>query len=125
MLRSILAVVVGYVVMAVVVMIGVAGLTVAFPEYAQAPQTGVVPTIPMVLELVWGFASAIVGGIVVARIARRSPRRHAAVLAAIVLLLGAVYGLTMDLGPLPTWFRVALPPVGAIGVLIGGRIGRR
>lgn len=124
MLRSILSVVAGYVVMAVVVMVGVGVLTLAFPEYKQAPETRVTPVTPMVLELVWAVISATAGGWVTVRLARRSPRPVIA-LAVIVLVLGAVYGLTADRGLMPGWFLLMLPPVSAMGVCIGGWFGRR
>ena len=124
MLRSILSVVAGYVTMAVVVMVGVGVLTLTFPEYKQAPETRVTPVTPMVLELVWAMVSAIAGGWVTTRLARRSVRPVVA-LAVVVLVLGAVYGLTADRGLMPGWFLLMLPPVSAIGVVAGGHLGRR
>lgn len=123
MLRSILSVVAGYVTMAVVVMMGVGALMLAFPEYKQAPQTRVTPVTPMVLELLWAAVSAIAGGWVTVRLARRS--RPMVALAILVLVFGAVYGLTADRDLMPGWFLLMLPPVSALGVLAGGRIGRR
>src|SRR5262245_24346222 len=97
MLRSILSVVAGYVTRAVVVMVGVCGLVLAFPEDKQAPETRVTPVTPMVLELVWAVVSAVAGGWVTTRLARRSQRPVVA-LAVVILVLGGVYALTADRG---------------------------
>lgn len=74
------------------------------------------------LALSYRLAIAVLGGIVVARLAPRAPVRHALLLAAIGLVLGGmgvVVALTHDLGPV--WYPIALallsPPAG-----IGGAV---
>jgi len=122
MIRSILAVAAGYMAMALAVTAGSRTLTAAFPDYARAPETRVTPILPMILELVWAIPSAILGGYVTARIARRAQNRHVAVLAGIVIVLAIGFALIESGGPIPIWFRVLLPMVAAISVLIGGRL---
>jgi hypothetical protein len=119
MTRSVLAVVAGLVVMSVTVTIGNRCLTQFF-RGTESAESAVAPIVPMILELVWTVFCAILGGYMTARIARRAPHIHAAVLALIVLVVAIVIGLMGGGGPIPAWFRVLLPIFSAFGILTGG-----
>ncbi len=126
MLRSILSVVVGYLSIAVATMLSTWLLTVAFGLPLQPADPSFRPPTPYVAaSLVSGFAIAILGGFVAARIAPRSPRRHALVLAALVLAFGVMFSLMNRTGPHPGWYLLLLPIVGFLGVVLGGRMGER
>ena len=122
MLRSVLAVIAGYVVLAVTVMIGTAAAAAAFglpvlPDPAAAapmPGTGY-----LALNLVVSALGAAAGGWVAAHLARRRPVAHATVLA--VLLLAA--GIAMLGRPQPgqpSWYPTVLLVLGPVGALLGG-----
>lgn len=147
--RAIAAVIVGYIVIAAVIM---ASFTVAFlyvlgVEGSYKPGTWDVSTTWVIMSLVVGLIAAVLGGVVCTRIAvRRSPAPM--VLAGLVVVLGiATAALRMnwqppddrpevppaDLAnldaprfsnpsPLVDW---ANPFVGCIGVLIGTRLARK
>ncbi len=124
MLRSVLAVVVGYVVLAVCTTLMIGALGRAFPEYNRAEESHAAPPLlPVVLNLLLGVPCAAVGGFTTAWLARRAPLVHAAALAVIVLALGGLYALTMSGGPQPTWYLVLLPVCGAVGIFAGGWAG--
>ncbi len=121
MLRSILAILAGY----VTIVLGVTSTLAilffaardAFPG-EPGPFRG--PTWILVVELVAGFACAVLGGYVCALVARRRELAHGLVLCAIMLVLGLV-SAGAESGMKPTWSSVALPVVGVLGVLLGAR----
>ena len=143
MLRSILAVVVGYAVMAALVMLS---FTPAFftPELVfNTDGTGVTVAF-LVFSLATGAAAAAVGGYVAALVAGRHARLALLALVAIVVVLGigsAVYGLfqappTLSveevarmtpmekaaIGHEAAWYAFLLPLLSGAGVLAGGRL---
>lgn len=80
------------------------------------------------LALSYRLVIAVLGGVIVARLAPRAPVRHALFLAAIGLVLGAlgvVVAFTHDLGPV--WYPIALallsPPAGIAGAVWYARRG--
>ena len=121
MLRSIVAIVVGYASMAVATIVGVLVLSMAFglpldPETAKASP----PTAYVLANLVVSFGCAFLGGWVAARIGSRAPLKHALVLAALVFVLGILYAVAGRGGPQPGWYLAALPIVGAAGIASAG-----
>jgi hypothetical protein len=123
MLRSILAVVAGYLALAVLTMVCVYGLTLVFPDYALAGQTGSTPTLPVVFNLVLGTACAAAGGYLTAWIASRKRMVHVLVLAGLVFVFGIGHAFYGWGGPQPGWYLAWLPLLGAVGVLAGGWLG--
>jgi hypothetical protein len=147
MLRSILAVVVGYVVMAALVMLSFTPAYFAPGLVFEAHGIGV--TLPfMVFTLAMGAVASVVGGFVAARVAGKRAWRSLLAFVAIVLVLGvgsAVHGLfqvpptvTADeiarMTPMekaaishePAWYAFLLPFLGSAGILAGGWLaGRR
>jgi hypothetical protein len=109
MLRSVLAVVTGFVVTAVA-SVGTDGvLMLVLPRSiteAQPPPPGLLAGI-----LCYCFAYAVLGAYVTAVIARRAEVRHALVLGGIALAIGIASTLPVFLGkssepPMPAWFLV-------------------
>jgi MFS family permease len=143
MLRSVLAVIVGYVVIVVIVMLGFAVGFVA-PDLAFEPGTVDVRPGWMVYAMAVGFIAAVVGGVVAARIGRRDGPVYA--LAALLLMAGLVSAAInllreppaitaeqlaampaperMQHARQPAWYALALPLLGGAGVLAGGRLCR-
>jgi hypothetical protein len=147
MLRSILAVAVGYAVMAALVMLS---FTPAFftPELVFVTDGIGVTVAFLVFTLGMGGVAAAVGGFVAALVAGRHARLTLLALVAIVFVVGigsAVYGLyqvppTLSaeevarmtpmekaaIGHEPAWYALLLPCIGGAGVLAGGWLaGRR
>jgi hypothetical protein len=147
MLRTILAVVVGYAVMTVLVVLS---FTPAFvtPELVFVTDGIGVTVAFLVFTLATGGAAAAVGGFVAALVAGRHARLSLLALVAIVFVLGigsAVYGLFQvpptfsaeevarmtpmekaAIGHEPAWYAFLLPLMSSAGVLAGGRLaGRR
>jgi hypothetical protein len=139
--------VVGYVAMAVVVMLT---FTPAFfaPAFVFEPHGIGVTLLFMVFTLAMGAVAAVLGGLVAALIAGRHAWRAMLVLVAIVFVFGvgsAVYGLfqvpptvsaeeaarmtPMDkaaIGHEPSWYAFLLPFLSSTGILAGGWLaGRR
>ncbi len=121
MLRSILAVVLGYAAMMVSTMLVVYLLSVGFGVMSES-EAAALPTAYVVANLAGGLACAMLGGFVAAWRAPRAPRMHAVVLACLVFILGVLYGLTAERGAQPTWYLALLPLLAAGGALLGGLI---
>ena len=118
MLKSLLAVVVGYVLMAALVMATVFGLYTLLGW-----QEGDVPSTPALVGLaVAGGIYACIGGFVTALLAPRAPFVHALALGGVVL---GLWFLDAGSSPLevPTWFQVTVLFTGVFGALCGGALG--
>lgn len=122
MLRSILAVVLGYISMAVATALSVLLLSLAFG--IPATPTQLPPTSFVLAILASALPCAAIGGWVAVRIGKAGSLKHAAVLAIVTLVLGAVYGLFARNEFQPMWYVLLLPVLGAIGVIVGGCVGR-
>jgi hypothetical protein len=88
------------------------------PPPAEGTQPEPTPTY-LAVNLAYGGLFAVVGGIVTAYLARRAPLTHAAVLAAIFLVLGVVYVFRPMQG-WPSWYPYVNILIGPGGVLLGG-----
>jgi len=141
MLRAILAVIVGYLAMAVTVFATFTGAYLILGSAGSfKPGSYEVSGTWLVLSLVLSLAAALVGGLVCRAIAR-SPRPVVA-LAGVVLVLGALSAVpillrageppeprtgdvsnieAMNRARQPVWVALTLPLVGAAGVLVAGR----
>lgn len=145
MARTALAVIVGYLVMAVVVFASVAGLFATMgADRAFQPGRFEPSALWLVATLTSSFVAAVVGGLVAGRI---GGARAAKVLAGVVLVLGLVLAApvlvpgmdtrpteripgmsdmdAMKNGRQPVWVTVGLPFLGALGAVLGGSRGRR
>lgn len=124
MLRSIISVVVGYLSIAIVTMLSTGLLASAFGLPLKPADPSFRPPTPYVAaNLCAGFVCAMLGGVVAARLAPRSPQAHALVLAGAALAFGVLFGIMNRTGPHPGWYLVLLPIVACVGVAIGGRLG--
>jgi hypothetical protein len=123
MVRSIVAIIAGYGALVVATMICVGVLTLAFglPMGAVTfPKT--VPTAYVIANLFASGGCAVLGGFIAARIGFKAPRQSATILAAILLVIGAIYAIGGKSGPQPMWYLIALPIVGAAGAVTGGML---
>jgi hypothetical protein len=139
MLRSIIAVIVAYIVMCVIVMGAFAGMWFGLgPDRLLQPGSYKGNMVITILAPAISIVGGLFGGWLCAKIGRS--RKPVMVMAGIVLVLGLVMafftlqkpypadprepGMTvpqlMEKGREPTWFAIANPIIGAGAVLIGG-----
>lgn len=114
MLRTIGAVIAGYVIIAILVILSTI-LTVGLmlPNIASTPTTSY-----LIVNLILGLLAAVIGGYCAALIARAKKLTPAISLAAIVFIFGL-----LSLGQSsnqPVWYPYALLVIGPLGVVIGG-----
>lgn len=109
-LRSVAAVIVGYLVFA--------GSAVAFFRLADQPPHAEAPPAVMVASILVGMLAAFAGGWVAAGLAGRKPQAHGVAVAG-VLATGAVVSLVSTLGHGAIWSQVAalllMAPMAALG----------
>ena len=117
-MRSLLAVVLGYVVMLVAFLGAETALTAVAPELI--PQKGK-PTDPLyfVFQLTTGFFFIGIGGYVTALLAGRSEMKHALGLGALSIAMSIVSRLQYP-GDEPLWYSIALMFLAIPGALAGG-----
>ena len=139
MLKSILAVIVSYIVMAIFITVVFLGLFLALGvERVFQPDSYEVSTLWLAISTLISICSAILGGYVCAAISKSM--RACQVLALIVLVLGILLCLpkmredphvragdvptlqVMQLAQMPVWMHVLTPVLGAVGVLLGARM---
>jgi hypothetical protein len=145
MARTIVAVIVSYLLMFVLVSLGFFGMYgMLGAEYAFKPGTWEASNLWIALALVMGLVVAVIAGIVCALIAKGGKAPLA--LAIVVFTLGLVFAIPqfvanqVDQGPRtgapplfeamqkakqPAWVSLALPLIGVVGVLSGARLKRR
>jgi len=124
MFQSVLSVVVGYLVMAIIVMIGTIALAAAIiPGGLSGMRNAQAPPPPskgyLYANLALSLVAAVVGGWLTARMAPNAPFTHAAVLAAFVVAMGVVSARN-EKARQPSWYPWTIAIVGVAGVLIGG-----
>ena len=125
MLRSILAIVLGYLTIIATTIVVTIALCIAFGVPLNASGAAPKPSTAFsVANLIASALCALLGGLVAASIARRSRQLHAFVLAMIVLVLGLVFALFEKNGPEPLWYLMILPILGALAVIAGGMLRR-
>jgi xanthine/uracil permease len=131
MWRAVLAVVVGFVVIVLGVMLADALASVVLGLAFESRNPPVAPPAFLVYSLAMGFLAAVLGGYVAAVIARGFGRA-VVVLAGLLLVLGLATAVAGALGvgdpgqgQEPPWFAFTLPFLGCAGVLLGGRLKRR
>ena len=111
MIRSIIAVVAGYIMMTV-------GVMALFAIWFQGDPNAKPSQSFMVFTLGYGLACAIVGGYATAVIARSSPMAHAWALAGLVAVMSIV-SMVMFKGQEPLWFQISNTGMGVTGVCVG------
>ena len=119
-IRSGIAVVAGYLTMAVLVMLIFLVLGIVFPK--AFPSDGALPRVPWVIFLlIWGLVAAIAGAYVTSLICRGSRVKHVLALLAVIVVLGFVT-LAGNVGKQPLWYLIAQIVVGVVGGMIGGSV---
>jgi MFS family permease len=117
-LRSVLAVVAGYLLIFFATILTDVALGFLAPDAFPAAGEGFASVPWMVVILVYSTIFAALGGYVTARIARRAELKHGLVLAAIMVLMSA--GTMMAYaGRHPLWFQLTLLVLGPLAVLAG------
>lgn len=113
MVRSIAAVVAGYLAMLV-------GVLLLFALWFRDPTE--LPSLSfMLFSVAWGFVSAMVGGYVTATIAQRSVQRHLVALIGVGLVIGLLR-LAVSVDGEPLWHPITNLVVMTLGVTLGGRL---
>jgi hypothetical protein len=110
-LRSTLAVLVGFVAMMFIVIVCTVACVKAFHL-----QSGHPTPLYLAINVAYSLAAAFLGGWICARMAGRSPVIHGAVLAAIMLVLGA-FSYQGYKGSQPVWYQlfvILVPPLVAV-----------
>lgn len=116
-LRAFVALLAGFLSMAVIIGMVTAVLMKRVPEWVGtkgSPRAGYV-----VVNLGYSFIAAVVGGYVTAWIAQSNPLIHTLALALIVLLLSALSALQQR-GMQPIWYQLLLVAITPVGVFFGG-----
>jgi hypothetical protein len=109
--RSTLAVIVGYLVIAI-------GVIAMFGRWFRSPEQ--VPTTKfMLFAVTYGFIAVIFGGYVTGLVARTVPVKHVLALVGICVLM-AIVSFVAGGGRQPVWFQAANMVVMVSGVLLGG-----
>jgi hypothetical protein len=130
MLRSVGAILAGFVSIMVVVMIGTAIATAALVpggiRAAMSATPGPLPVSYLAVNLLVSFLAAAAGGALAARLAPASSWMHVTVLAALLLLMAVPPALRGGSPGQPAWYPWVIGLLGVSGVLLGGAIaGRR
>jgi hypothetical protein len=116
-LHAFLALVAGFAVMALLVIVLTALLTRLVPSWVAAdgkPQPGYV-----FVNLCYSFLAAAAGGYVTAWAAAANPMVHVLALGIVVLALSALSAMQQR-GKQPVWYQLALVAISPLGVLAGG-----
>jgi len=110
MLRSILAVLLGYIPMA-------AAVQVTLMRAGHNPDNAMVVGFD-VARLVYDTIAAVLGGYIVAWVAHRSELLHGTALAIIGVVVG-IYFLFISAEPVPAWFEIVDLVLMVVGVMVG------
>jgi hypothetical protein len=76
----------------------------------------------MVANLAVSVIAAVLGGYVAARIGARAPMTHGIALGVLVVVMGVATALGSPNDGQPGWYKVALPILGLLGVLLGAMV---
>ena len=124
MLRSIGSVVLGYVVLALITIVGTsAAAALLLPRRPAAPQPGMPPPLTtsyLAANLTLSTLAAVVGGYVTARMAPARPMVHVAVLALLIVALSILSSRSPMSTGQPAWYKRILPLLGLVGAVVGG-----
>lgn len=128
-LRSVAAVVLGFVTMAVIVMAGTMAAVAVLVPGGLAAAMKAPPATPsaryLATNLIVSFAAAVAGGWVAARVAPRAPVAHLLALAALLLVMSLVTAATGETTGQPAWYPWTIAVLGLAGVAAGGYLRAR
>lgn len=119
LLRSILAVLTGYVTLAMIVIVATLAAVPLMLGSAYASPTPAY----IAVNLLYSGAAGVVGGYVAAKVAMRAPILHAGLLSALMVGLYALSGFRPEPGQ-PGWYPAVIAAVSASGALAGGWLRR-
>lgn len=123
MMRSIGAVLAGYVVTAVLVIAMFYVLGVFNPELVAGARPPLAKNAGwLTLLFVLGMIFAALGGYVTAALAARAPGKHAAALAVFMLAMSVVSAVMAYMQVQPFWFELANGAAGSVAALGGGAL---
>ena len=127
MLHSLAAVLAGFAVMTVVVMVGSFVCIALLPgglERMRAARAGGGMPAPtprlFAINIVVSLIAAVVGGRVTLALATRAPTGHLVALALVVLVMGMVSAFTAVSASQPRWYKLLIPAIGVLGVALAG-----
>ena len=115
--RAFLALVAGFLSMAILVGVITTGLMKSSPQWVGV--TGRPRLAYVLVNFAYSLLAAMIGGYVTAWIAAGNPLKHVLVLAIIVLLLGALSALQQRRIQ-PIWYQLLLMVITPAGVMLGG-----
>ena len=122
MTRSVAAVLIGYLVLALSIAVKFWLMRSFSPEVLPAPGEDVFPHTGWLLALLGSdIALMIAAGYVTARVARRAPIAHAVVLGAVIVVLGLTW-MFVFWGWLPVWYQVVLVSLAVPAAATGGSL---
>lgn len=121
MIRSLAALLAGWLTTAVLYVLGTAALFVAAHGIPLGASPGPPGAGDLAANLVLAVLAAGAGGWVAARVAGR---RAVALALAIVLAAGALWGFSKPESQWPGWYPLALAVLGTAGAVAGGRLAR-
>jgi len=126
MVRSVLAVIAGFLVTTMIVMIAtVITAQLMFGEMTEDMLATFTPTPTyLVINILYGVLAAMIGGYYTAWVARRLPVRHGMALALLILIMGVVTIFVEQQGNQPVWYSYVMPVLGAMGAVMGSRLRR-
>ncbi len=117
MVRSFLAIIIGYLTFAIPIMIlFLIWFGMPDPDNLPTPSMGF-----MLFSIAFGFVFTTAAGYVAALIAKQSEMKHAYILAG-VLILFAIANMIWAAGNEPFWYQLTNLVTGVVGVLLGGSI---
>ncbi|MEP6834362.1 MAG: hypothetical protein ABJB74_13285 [Gemmatimonas sp.] len=126
MLRSIAAVLAGFLVMSAVVMIGTVALTallvpggIASMKVGMKTPGASMPTPSttyLAANLVLSLVAAISGGLVTQRIAASAPDGHLVALGAVMLVMSVVSAFSPGSAQQPEWVKFVIPVIALVGI---------
>jgi hypothetical protein len=109
--------------MAILVTLGLMALAVSLhPGGLKAIRNGGADAMPLpnaryyAMTIGLSFAAAVAGGWATMRIANHAPLGHVEALAALILVMGVVSGLSRSATRQPPWYRVLIPIIAVAGV---------
>jgi hypothetical protein len=120
--RAFLALLTGFLTMAVLVGVITAVLMKRAPQWVGAPgspRAGYVA-----VNLIYSLGAAVCGGYVTAWIVRENLLRYSLILGIVVLLLSALSAV-QERGRQPVWYQLTLLAIMPIGVVLGGLLRMR
>jgi len=143
MARSIFGVIIGYVVMAVTIMVTFSIVYIIIgTEASYKPESFEVSTLWIIISIIVSLFAAVIGGFVCSLISKNT--KTSLILAAVVLVLGIALAIpeqthsdegvpqvrtgdvsiidAMSKSKQPDWITIITPLIGAVGVVWGGRL---